>query len=151
MGNSVTVARMFSKKAKIVVVSTVSEATATFFAPIFRYYVIDGMSIGIDLERMMPEERGQMIHARMGAANTFPSLPETQRKVAQLDGLGPPKEWAEAIDPDVPNPLWELINRKEFFKVCYKTALNIKSTAIAFLQQTGVTAGNLIYPRHCPS
>ena len=131
IGNSITVARMLSKKAKIVVVidpqkkplsidaevalaiqknldelgvvvSTVSEATGHFFAPIVRDYVVDGMSVGIDLERMTPEERGRMIDARLDAVNTFPSLPETQRKVAELDDLDPPKQWAEAIDPDVP-------------------------------------------------
>ena len=51
---------------------------------------------------VVSEERGRMIDARLDAVNTFPSLPETQRKVAELDDLDPPKQWAEAIDPDVP-------------------------------------------------
>jgi hypothetical protein len=38
---------------------------------------------------------------------------------------------------NVPPCLWALIDRREFFKVCYLMAPKIKSTAIAFLQQTG--------------
>jgi HD-like signal output (HDOD) protein len=131
IGNSITVARMLSKKAKIVVVidprinplgrdpdlalatqknldelgvivTTVSKADGDFFAPIVNDYVVSGMAVGIDLESMTPEERGRMIDMRLDAVNTFPSLPETQRKVAELDDLDPPKRWAEAIDPDVP-------------------------------------------------
>ena len=46
-----------------------------------------------------------MIDKRLEAVNSFPSLPDTQRKVAELDDLDdldPPKKWAEAIDPDLP-------------------------------------------------
>ncbi len=130
-GNAITIARMLSKKAKIVMVVDpqinplgtnptsiqqnqknleqlgvitimASKANGDFFEPIVKDYVIAGMSIGADLEDMTPEERGQMIDARLDAVNKFPSLPETQRKVAELDDLDPPKKWAEAIDPDVP-------------------------------------------------
>jgi HD-like signal output (HDOD) protein len=130
-GNAVTVARMLSKKAKIVMVIDpkinplgtsptaiqqthknleqlgvaivmASKANADFFEPVVKDYVVAGMSVGADLESMTPEERGQMIDARLDAVNKFPSLPETQRKVAALDDLDPPKKWAEAIDPDIP-------------------------------------------------
>ena len=43
-----------------------------------------------------------MIDKRLEAVNSFPSLPDTQRKVSDLDDLDPPKKWAEAIDPDLP-------------------------------------------------
>jgi HD-like signal output (HDOD) protein len=130
-GNSITVAHMLSKKAKIVMVvdpqvnplgtspTTIqqthknleqlgveivmaSKADGDYFEPIVKDYVISGMSVGADIERMSPEERGQMIDARLDAVNKFPSLPETQRKVAALDDLDSPKKWAEAIDPDIP-------------------------------------------------
>ena len=38
---------------------------------------------------------------RLDAVNKFPSLPDTQRKVAELDDLDSPKKWAAAIDPDL--------------------------------------------------
>ena len=44
----------------------------------------------------------------------------------------------EVVDRlNVPTCLWALIDRREFFKVCYLMAPKVKSTAIAFLQQTG--------------
>ena len=44
----------------------------------------------------------------------------------------------EVVDRlNVPPCLWALIDRREFFKVCYLLAPKVKSTAIAFLQQTG--------------
>ncbi len=130
-GNATAVARMLSKKAKIVIVIhprrnplgssveaikateknleqlgitivEVGDANGDFFAPIIKDYVISGMSVGIDLENMSPEERGSMIDARLNAVDKFPSLPETQRKVAELDDMDSPRKWAEAIDSDVP-------------------------------------------------
>ena len=130
-GNGVTVARMLANKAKIVMVIDpeynplgpdpttyrevqvnledfgiilvlASEATADFFQPVVRDYVISGLAAGAALEGMSPEQRAQMVDKRLDAVTKFPSLPETQRKVAEIDDLDPPKKWAEAIDPDVP-------------------------------------------------
>jgi HD-like signal output (HDOD) protein len=130
VGNGVTVARMLSKKANIVMVVdpainplgtdptsyqsiqknledlgiilvTASKATAEFFEPLVTDYVLADLSMGADLEDMTPEERGQMIDRRLDAVNKFPSLPDTQRKVAELDDLDSPKRWAEAIDSDL--------------------------------------------------
>ncbi|MEE3258904.1 MAG: HDOD domain-containing protein [Candidatus Latescibacterota bacterium] len=130
-GNAITVARMFSRKAHIVmvidpqinplgtnptniqqnhknlehlgvIVTMIQKATGEFFKPIVQDYVLSGISPSADLESMSPEERAQMVDQRLDAVNKFPSLPETQRKVARLDDMDPPKKWAEAIDPDVP-------------------------------------------------
>jgi hypothetical protein len=59
-------------------------------------------------------------------------------------------EVAEAISQDVfedlvdvitrleiPNHLWEIVDFKTFFQLCYVVAPNIRSATIAFLQQTG--------------
>ena len=131
VGNNVTVARMLAKKAHIVmvvdpdrnplggspeaysetqknleelgvIIVLAKNASNDFFEPLVQDYVLSGLVAGADLESMSPEERGQMIDKRLDAVNSFPSLPETQRKVAELDDLDPPKKWAEAIDPDVP-------------------------------------------------
>ncbi|MFC1526182.1 HDOD domain-containing protein, partial [Candidatus Latescibacterota bacterium] len=130
-GNGVTVARMLASKAHIVMVIDPSinplgdapesytrvqanleelgvilvltkEATGAFFQPLIKEHVLSGVPAGANLEEMSPEERAQMIDKRLDAVNTFPSLPETQRKVSALDDLDPPKKWAEAIDPDLP-------------------------------------------------
>ena len=130
-GNSVTVGRMLSKKAHIVLVVDPSvnplgsdpvslqntqknleslgivvvysnRADTDFFTPIVEDYVLSGASASADLESMTPEERAEMVDRRLDAVNKFPSLPETQRKVSALDDLDPPKKWAEAIDPDLP-------------------------------------------------
>ncbi len=130
-GNAIAVARMLSKKVKIVIVINPRKnplgtsleaikatqknlehlgiiivdfkvADSEFFAPIVKDYVISGMSVGVDLESLSPEERGSMIDARLNAVDKFPSLPETQRKVAELDDMDSPRKWAEAIDSDVP-------------------------------------------------
>ena len=37
---------------------------------------------------------------------------------------------------DISEHLWELIDFKTFFKLCYLTSPKIKSASIAFLQQT---------------
>jgi HD-like signal output (HDOD) protein len=130
-GNAVTVGRMLSKKAHIVLVVDPSinplgndpvalqaiqknleslgilvvysnKATAEYFTPVVENYVLSGASAAADLEHMTPEERAEMVDRRLDAVNKFPSLPETQRKVSALDDLDPPKKWAEAIDPDLP-------------------------------------------------
>ena len=130
-GNSVTVARMLSMKAHIVMVidnqinplaqdpATIMKtqknleelgviivmaknATEGFFQPVVKDYVLSGLMAGTDLATMTPEERAQLIDKRLDAVNNFPSLPDTQRKVSQLDDLDSPKKWAEAIDEDVP-------------------------------------------------
>ena len=130
-GNGVTVARMLASKAKIVMVVDpaynalgpdpatykevqknleelgiilvlATDANSDFFEPVVKDYVISGLAAGVDLERLTPEQRGEMIDKRLDAVNKFPSLPETQRLVSELDDLDPPKKWAEAIDPDVP-------------------------------------------------
>ena len=130
-GNAITVARMLSKKAHIVMVIDprinplgpdpatykkvqknledldvilvpIQEATGEFFEPLVRDYVLSELAAGLDLEAMTPEQRGQMIDKRLDAVTKFPSLPDTQRKVAELSDMDPPKKWAEAIDPDLP-------------------------------------------------
>ena len=130
-GNGVTVARMLAKKAHIVMVVDpainplghdplshqaiqknleemgitlvyVNRATEDFFLPIVKDRVLSGVEPDADLKTMTPEERAVMIDKRLDAINKFPSLPETQRKVAALDDLDPPKKWAAAINPDLP-------------------------------------------------
>jgi len=129
-GNAITVARMLSKKAHIIIVVDPSinplgadpasfqaiqrnledldiivvmapRANEEFFEPLVNDYVLSQLTIGADLESMTPEERAAMIDRRLDAVNKFPSLPDTQRKVSELDDLDPPKKWAEAIDPDL--------------------------------------------------
>ena len=131
IGNGVTVARMLGSKAHIVmvvdpgvnplgpdpenytkiqhkleelgvVIVLAKDATNSFFQPLIHEYVLSGMAAGADFGDMTPEERAAMIDKRLEAVNSFPSLPDTQRKVAELDDSDPPKKWAEAIDPDLP-------------------------------------------------
>ncbi|HJP29993.1 MAG TPA: HDOD domain-containing protein [Candidatus Latescibacteria bacterium] len=79
------------------------DANETFYQPLIQEYILSGMAVaGSDLESMTPEERAAAIDKRLDAVNSFPSLPDTQRKVAELDDLDPPKKWAEAIDDDLP-------------------------------------------------
>ena len=130
-GNGVTVARMLATKAHIVMVIDpainplapdpenyktlqrnleelgvilvlANDATESFYEPLIKEYVLSGMPVGANLSDMSPEERAAMIDKRLEAVNSFPSLPDTQRKVSDLDDLDPPKKWAEAIDPDLP-------------------------------------------------
>lgn len=130
-GNGVTVARMLASKAHIVlvvdpqvnplgddptdfvrvqnnlkelgvIITLIQNANETFFQPLIKEYVLSGLPAGVDLESMTPEQRAQMIDKRLDAVNSFPSLPDTQRKVSALDDLDPPRKWAEAIDPDLP-------------------------------------------------
>ncbi len=130
-GNGVTVARMLATRAHIVMVvdpnknplgASPGEYAATqrnleeldvilvlakdadeaFYQPLIQDYILSGVAGGSDLESMTPEERAAAIDKRLDAVNSFPSLPETQRKVAELDDLDPPKKWAEAIEPDLP-------------------------------------------------
>jgi len=129
-GNAVTVARMLSKKAHIVmvidpginplgsdpasfqqvqknlealdvIIVLAKNATDDFFEPVVNDYVLSDVSLGTDLESMSPEERAEMIDKRLDAVNKLPSMPDTQRKVSELDDLDPPKKWAEAIDDDL--------------------------------------------------
>ena len=85
-----------------VILVLVNDANESFYEPLIREYVLSGMPVGSDLSEMTPEERAEMIDKRLEAVNSFPSLPDTQRKVSGLDDLDPPKKWAEAIDPDLP-------------------------------------------------
>ena len=130
-GKGVTVARMLASKAHIVmvvdpsvnplgdepgdfvrvqnnltelgvIISLIQDADEAFFRPLIKEYVLSGLPAGADMEKMTPEERARMIDKRLDAVNSFPSLPETQRKVAELDDLDPPRKWSEAIDPDIP-------------------------------------------------
>ena len=131
VGNAITVARMLSKKAHIVmvidnevnplgadpatimktkknleelgvIIVMVKNATNDFFQPVVKDYVLSGLTAGADLATMPPEERAQLIDKRLDAISKFPSLPDTQRKVSALDDLDSPKKWAEAIDDDIP-------------------------------------------------
>jgi hypothetical protein len=131
VGNGVTVARMLGSKAHIVmvvdpgvnplgpdpetytkiqrnleelgvIIVLAKDATISFYQPLIQECVLSGMAAGADFGEMSPEERAAMIDKRLEAVNSFPSLPDTQRKVAELDDLDPPKKWAEAIDPDLP-------------------------------------------------
>ncbi|MFH1566617.1 MAG: HDOD domain-containing protein [Gemmatimonadota bacterium] len=130
-GNGVTVARMLASKAHIVmvidpavnplgpdpetytrvqgnleelgvIIVLLRSANEAFYQPLIKEYVLSGMPAGTRLVEMTPEERARIIDKRLDAVNSFPSLPETQRRVAELDDLDPPKKWAAAIDPDVP-------------------------------------------------
>jgi HD-like signal output (HDOD) protein len=85
-----------------VILVLAKDADEAFYQPLIQDYILSGMEAGSELESMSPEQRAAAIDKRLDAVNTFPSLPETQRKVAALDDLDPPKKWAEAIDPDVP-------------------------------------------------
>ncbi|MEE2830779.1 MAG: HDOD domain-containing protein [Candidatus Latescibacterota bacterium] len=130
-GNGVTVARMLATRAHIVMVVDpnknplgaspgdyaatqrnleeldiilvlAKDADEAFYQPLIQDYILSGVAGGSNLESMTPEERAAAIDKRLDAVNSFPSLPETQRKVAELDDLDPPKKWAEAIEPDLP-------------------------------------------------
>ncbi len=129
-GNAVTVARMLSKKTHIVmvidpqanplgsdpishqkmkknleemgiVIVLAKNAGEEFFGPVVDDFVLSAVAPSFEAESMTPDERAAMIDRRLDAVNKFPSLPDTQRRVAQLDDLDPPKKWAEAIDPDI--------------------------------------------------
>jgi HD-like signal output (HDOD) protein len=131
LGNAITVARMLSKKAHIVmvidnainplgsdpatimktqknleelgvIIVMVKKATDEFFQPVVKDYVLSGLTAGADLASMSPEERADLIDKRLDAVSKFPSLPDTQRKVSALDDLDSPKKWAAAIDEDIP-------------------------------------------------
>ena len=85
------------------------DANNDFFRPLIQDYIIsqlqtgtDIQKTGTDIQRISPAQRREMVDKRLNAITAFPSLPETQRKVAELDDLDPPKKWAEAIAPDPP-------------------------------------------------
>ena len=130
-GNALTVARMLASKAKIlmlidpsynplgpdpathkqikdnlidlgIILALTKDASSDFFRPLIQDYIISPLQTSIDMQTISPVRRGEMIDKRLNAITTFPSLPETQQKVAELDDLDPPKKWAEAIDPDTP-------------------------------------------------
>jgi len=84
-----------------IVISMVNSATEVFFKPLIKDYVLSGLTAGNELRDMSPEERSAVIERRLEAVDKFPSLPDTQRRVAELDDMDSPKKWAAAIDPDV--------------------------------------------------
>jgi len=125
-GNAWTLARMLCKRVRVLlvlepaalanplyakirtslealgIVTTMSQnATEAFFKPLIREHVLSGTGADNELAAMSPEERAETIEKRLEAVNKFPSLPETQQKVAKLDDMDNPKKWAEAINPDV--------------------------------------------------
>jgi HD-like signal output (HDOD) protein len=125
-GNAWTLARMLCKRVRVLlvlepaalanplyqkirssletlgIITAMSQnATEAFYKPLIREHVLSGTSAENDLIGMAPEERAETIEKRLEAVNKFPSLPETQQRVAQLDDMDNPKKWAEAINPDV--------------------------------------------------
>ena len=86
-----------------------NKATGEFFEPIVQDYLLSGAAPGGDFESISPEELLQLVDQRLDSVNKFPCLPEY---------------------------LWELVDFKTFFKLCYLTSPKIKSTSIAYLQQT---------------
>jgi len=85
-----------------VILGLTKDANEAFYQPLIQEYILSGMAAGSSLESMTPEQRAAAIDKRLDAVNSFPSLPKTQRKVAELDDLDPPKKWAESIEPDLP-------------------------------------------------
>jgi HD-like signal output (HDOD) protein len=83
------------------VVAVPHDATDAFFKPLTNDFVLSELEFGSELRAMSPEERAEEVEKRLETITKFPSLPETQRRVAVLDDLDPPRLWAEAIDPDV--------------------------------------------------
>ncbi|MCA9752164.1 MAG: hypothetical protein KC591_08240, partial [Gemmatimonadetes bacterium] len=73
-----------------------------FFVPLVRDYVVAGLSSQMDVASMTPEQRTELLETRLESATMFPTLPETQRRVAALDDMDHPRKWAAAIDPDFP-------------------------------------------------
>ncbi|MBI2505337.1 MAG: HDOD domain-containing protein [Candidatus Latescibacteria bacterium] len=125
-GNAWTLARMLCKRVRVLlvlepaalanplyakirnslealgIITAMSQnATEAFFKPLIREHVLSGLSADNDLVGMTPEERAETIEKRLEAVNKFPSLPETQQRVAALDDMDNPKKWEEAINPDV--------------------------------------------------
>ena len=86
-----------------------NKATGEFFEPIVQDYLLSGAAPGGDFESISPEELLQLVDQRLDSVNKFPCLPEY---------------------------LWELVDFNTFFNLCYLTSPKIKSTSIAFLQQT---------------
>jgi putative nucleotidyltransferase with HDIG domain len=79
-----------------------NEANAEFYQPLVRDHVVAGILPELDLGSMTPEQRAEHLDRRLDSVTMFPSLPETQRRVAALKDSDPPKNWAAAIDPDPP-------------------------------------------------
>ena len=84
------------------------------------------------------------------AHHPFPLIfSQIEAAVKTKSGMGLDEAVEEAIGQDclealsgalegleVPDCLWQLIDYRQFFKLCYLTAPKIKSASIAFLQQT---------------
>jgi HD-like signal output (HDOD) protein len=130
-GQPAAIARLLSKAAKIIVVTDDSglplsddlgtlaqiktaleelgivverdtQVTEEFYQPIVEQYVMEGLSPLADLANLSPAERAKLVDKRLDSITKFPSLPETQRRVAALEDMDSPKKWAAAIDPDAP-------------------------------------------------
>lgn len=67
-----------------------------------RDFVVAGIQPELDLGSMTPDQRAQHLDRQLDSVTMFPSLPETQRRVAALRDSDSPKKWADAIDPDLP-------------------------------------------------
>jgi HD-like signal output (HDOD) protein len=84
-----------------IVLVLAQNANEQFYQPLVADYVVAGLPTGADLTGMTAEERAQMLDKRLDAVSKFPALPDTQRRVSEVNDLDPPKKWADAIDPDV--------------------------------------------------
>jgi HD-like signal output (HDOD) protein len=84
------------------------------------------------------------------AQHPFPQLFQRIEQAMKKSGKTGPEGIDEAISQDIfedlvdvlnrleiPSYLWEIVDFKTFFKICYMLAPKIRSAAIAFLQQTG--------------
>jgi HD-like signal output (HDOD) protein len=78
------------------------EATTEFFEPIVKQRVVCGLSSQAEIQDISPQERALLLERRLESVTKFPSLPDTQQKVSALGEMSQPKNWAEAIDPDLP-------------------------------------------------
>jgi HD-like signal output (HDOD) protein len=105
-----------------------------FYQPLVRDHVVAGLSSKLDIANLSPDERAELLENRLESVTMFPSLPETQNKVAALDDMDHPRKWAEAIDPDVPlkQVILNLLNSAHYsFRTRVKTveqAVSLAST-----------------------
>jgi len=79
-----------------------ADATPAFWDPIVREHVIREPGARPDVLSMNREQRAAQLDKRLESVTMFPSLPETQTRVAALDDLDEPRKWAAAINPDLP-------------------------------------------------
>jgi HD-like signal output (HDOD) protein len=82
-----------------VITARASEVSRDFYHPILE------SSLGIVVEERSfadctPEQRSARIDRLLDGVQRFPSLPDTQLRVAELRDEDGPKRWAEAIEPD---------------------------------------------------